>query len=354
MPEIVATSSYSFTALHAALRALPGFAQLERSALEPAGFAGTAHDHVRIKGTGFVLRLPRVSQWGLAAEVNLAYQATGFRRAAPSGHTPRLIALLPPSAEMPMGALIVEEIEGRKPRLPDDLDAIAEALRAVHRLEMLAPERRPPLLSPEHALDNLLKTIQVQAAFLERAEIAPDSVRQIRAELDWASTYADAHRGDAAPRALILTDTHPGNFVIHPSGKAYFVDLEKTMYSLPAIDLAHATLYTSTRFDPAIDRALDAEETAGFYRAYLSRIDRRAAFALMPWLAPVRRFVFLRTLTWCVKWRVESRGANGWSRLKLDERTRAHMDACLKDFFDPATIERVRSEWSEGGEPGIA
>jgi hypothetical protein len=345
MPKIVATSSHSYTALHAALCAMPGFERLGRSALEPAGFVGTTHDHVRIKGTSYILRLPRLSQWDLAAEINLAYQATGFRRAAPSGHTPRLVALLPPNADLPMGALIVEEIVGRKPRFPEDLVAIADCLRAVHGLVMPPPGRRPPLLAPAHPLDHLVGTINAQAPYLERASLSVASLEQIRAELDWVRDYAGGHRDDVAPQALILTDTHPGNFVVDGAGKAWFVDLEKAMYSLPAIDLAHATLYTSTRFDPAVDHVLSADEIATFYRAYLSKLDRRAAFALMAWLAPVRRFVYLRTLTWCAKWQVES--ARDGERMggHLDAATRAHMDAVLKDFFDPATIERVRSEW---------
>ncbi|HUC63114.1 MAG TPA: aminoglycoside phosphotransferase family protein, partial [Alphaproteobacteria bacterium] len=339
-PKLVASSSHSYTALYAALKSMPGFERLERKDLEPAGYGGTTHDHVRIRGTGFVLRLPRTSQWDLAAEINLAYQATGFRRAAQSGHTPRLVALLPPDAELPMGGLIVEEIAGRKPRLPDDLGAIAECLRAVHGLQMPPPGRRPPLLAPSHPLDHLISTVNAQAPFLERAGLSDATLRPIRAELDWARDYAGAHRTDASPQSLILTDTHPGNFVVDGAGKAWFVDLEKTMYSLPAIDLAHATLYTSTRFDPEADKALDADDTAGFYRAYLSKLERRAAFALMPWLAPVRRFVYLRTLTWCAKWQVESQSGNGRSRDHLDAATRAHMDAILKDFFEPATIER--------------
>lgn len=52
----------------------------------------------------------------LAPAANLAYQAACFERAACSGHTPALLGVLAPSAALPRGALIVEEIVGRAVR----------------------------------------------------------------------------------------------------------------------------------------------------------------------------------------------------------------------------------------------
>jgi Phosphotransferase enzyme family len=347
-PDHRETAIRDLAPLLAALRTLPDLEALGADALEPAGFTGMAHDHIRIKGRGLVLRVPRVSQWGLAAIVNLAYQTACFRRAYPSGNTPTLHAVLPPSADLPMGALLVEEIEGRKPRLPRDLAAIAAAIRAVHGLPLLRIEERRPLLSPANSLAEMLKTIELQAAFLDWAGLHREASAQLREELAWARHFVAEHAPPSELTSLILTDSHPGNFVIHSSGRAYFVDLEKAMYGLPAIDLAHATLYTSTRFDPDIDATLTEEETAAFYRDYLAGIEPERAARLQPWLAPLRRLVWLRTMTWCVKWAVESRGTGGWSRRRLDARTRGHMEACLKDFFDPATIARLRGEWSGG------
>ena len=340
---------HDFARLRTILRTLPEFHALGIDALEDAGFTGMAHDHIRIKGKGLIVRIPRVSQWSLAALVNLAYQTACFQRAYPSGHTPKLQAVLPPSEELPMGALLVEEIPGRKPRLPQDLAAIAAAIGAVHGLPLPPIADRRPLLSPPNAIVELVKTIESQATFLLSAGLHRDAEAQLREELAWARHFADEHSQPSEPTSLILTDSHPGNFVIHPSGKAYFVDLEKAMYGLPAIDLAHATLYISTRFDPEIDTVLTEADTAAFYRTYLANIDQGRISQLRPWLAPVRRLVWLRTMTWCVKWMVESRGSNGWSRLRLDKRTRRHMEVCLADFFDPATIDRIRTEWRGGG-----
>ncbi|HLI12932.1 MAG TPA: aminoglycoside phosphotransferase family protein [Alphaproteobacteria bacterium] len=351
MRDRIPADAFDVTPALAALRALPAFRNLAPDALEPAGFAGMAHDHLRLKGLGLVLRIPRVSQWALPAAVNLAYQAAAFRRAAPSGHTPRLYAVLPPSEPLPMGALLVEEIVGRKPRLPDDLPALAACLRAVHGLPLPHPQERRPLLSPDDPLGHVLRTIETQATFLGRAGRADEAEAMLREELAWARHFVTAAGHPPAPTTLILTDSHPGNFVIDAAGKAHFVDLEKAMYANPAIDLAHATLYTSTRFDPDIDTALTAEETAAFYRDYLGRIGIELREALRPWLLPLRRLVWLRTTTWCAKWRVESAGTDGWSRLRLDPRTRVHTEACIADFFAPATIARIRAEWLQGGGP---
>ena len=346
-------SSSSHAAILAALRALPELAELEAGSLEPAGFTGMAHEHLRLKGKGLILRIPRVSQWGLPAEVNLAYQASAFRRAAASGHSPLLSALLPPSPALPMGALLVEEIRGRKVRLPGDLPAIALCLSRIHRLPLPAAQARRPLLSPEPALAQMLATIELQSGFIAAAGLAPEAAALLADELAWARAFVAARARAAAPTALTVTDSHPGNFVVDDAGKAWFVDLEKAMYAHPATDLAHATLYTSTRFDPEIDAVLTRGETRAFYRSYLATLGgSAAAAALVPWLAPLRRLVWLRTLTWCVKWTVESEKPGGWSRQWLAPRALAHMEACLADFLSPARIaslsEELRRDEAEG------
>ena len=101
---------------------------------EPMPDKGLAHWHFRLPGTGWLARVPKQSQMDLPAEANLAYQSACFVRAAPSGHTPKLLGVLSPSAHLPRGALLVEEIVGRPARLPADLPAIMEALAAIHAL----------------------------------------------------------------------------------------------------------------------------------------------------------------------------------------------------------------------------
>src|SRR5690606_24070022 len=106
------------------------------------------------------------------------------------------------------------------------------------------------------------------------------------------------------PIALVLTDTHPGNFLVDAAGRAVIVDLEKALYGSPATDLAHATLYTSTTWDVASRAAPSVDEIAAFYRRYLGTVAPALGRRLRPWLVPMRRLTFLRAITWCAKWDV--------------------------------------------------
>jgi len=67
---------------------------------------GLAHEHITLGDSKLLLRIPKQSQLALNAQDNLHYQATCFARMLPSGHTPACHALLPPSAQLQMGALL--------------------------------------------------------------------------------------------------------------------------------------------------------------------------------------------------------------------------------------------------------
>jgi hypothetical protein len=340
-----------------ALARLPDFAGIGADALQPMKVGGIAHDHVRIAGRGAVLRLPRLSQFGLDPADNLAYQAAGFTRAQPSGRTPRLIAVLPAEPDLLYGALVVEEIVGRRVRLPDDLAAIAEALARIHELPLPPAPMRPPLRDHQDPVAATLAVILAQAEHLRDARLRPDALGAIAEELGWARQFAGEIAGGmvkaAQPVALVATDTHPGNFLIDGDGRAVLVDLEKMLYGAPAIDLAHATLYTSTTWEREVAAVLSVEQTARFYRAYLDERPAEIAAALKPWLLPMRRITWLRTITWMIRWRAVSAARpddpalGPWSRSRLATDLVAHMLARIDDFTDPATIARIRAEWLE-------
>jgi len=343
--------------LSRALVQLPGFADIGPEDLEPMIVGGIAHDHFRIIGRGAVLRVPRLSQFGLAPADNLAYQAAGFERAQPSGRTPRLIAVVPAAPDLPYGALVVEEIAGRPVRLPDDLGPIAEALARIHELPLPPPDARPPLRDHHDPVAATLVTILAQAEHLHDARLHPDALNAIAEELGWARQFAGEIAAGivkaAQPVALVATDTHPGNFLIEERGRAMLVDLEKMLYGAPAIDLAHATLYTSTTWEREVAAALSVEQIARFYRAYLDERPADVAAALKPWLLPMRRITWLRTITWMIRWRAVSAARlddpalGPWSRRRLAPDLVAHMLARIDDFTAPAMIARIRAEWLE-------
>ena len=297
------------------------------SALDAAGIdpgtpalmpdTGLAHDHVRLGGTGWIARLPKQSQMQLGAAENLAYQAACFERASASGHAPRLDAVLPPSEALPRGGLIVEEIDGRPARLPGDLPAIMAALAMIHALPVPEAPARPPLLDPADPLTDLLEEIDTQAAYLPAAHADTRAIieRHLKALRDLAGAAA------RPPQRLISFDAHPGNFLITPSGRAVLVDLEKARYSAPPLDLAHATLYTSTTWDVASH-------------------------------APMRRAMWLWSMTWCAKWRVLSdadaqAGQDGedWASDKSEAALIAHVRTRVDHYLDPETAARIDREF---------
>ncbi|MGY0835563.1 phosphotransferase family protein [Azospirillum argentinense] len=333
------TSGSTGTAgLHGALTRLPAFAGLPSGALEPMPRRGVAHDHVRLPGKGLVARVPRWSQLGLDPFANLEQQATAFRRAAPSGHTPELAAVLPPGPELPMGALVVTEIVGRPPRLPGDMPAIARALAALHALPLPPDGERAPLPAPADPVAATLAQVERQAVWFERAGLAPDALALLERELDDARAF---HCAAPIPITLVGSDVHPGNFLIDAAGKAWFTDLEKAQYGHPAIDLAHASLYTSTKWEREVAAVLAPDEVAAFHEAWEAAVPPALAEAVRPWRQPLRRLTWLRTLSWMARWRVEGAALSP----DMPDSLAAHMDAHAVDVLRPEIIGRVAAEW---------
>ncbi len=339
-------------ALAAALTEQERYGRLTAADLEPMTVKGIAHDHLRIRGQGLLLRVPRQSQFALPPADNLRYQAAAFARAYPSGHTPRLDAVLEPRPQLPMGALVVEEIRGRPMRLSEDLPRSAAALAAIHRLPVPPAPERPPLADHSDAVVGTLGFIERQWAFRDRARLDPETRAQLEVEIAWARVYAEEPK-PPQPVTLVATDSHPGNFLVEENGRAVLVDLEKMLYGAPAIDLAHHTLYTSTTWDVDAAGVLSPAEIEAFHRAYLQALPAALAEAIAPWIAPLRRLTWLRTMTWAIKWRVlmqppgpgEER-AEDWSATPMPPAYRAHVAARIADFLAPETVTRVRAEWA--------
>lgn len=343
--------------LHSALKAAPGYGELARGELRPLKAQGLAHDHVALGGTGVLARVPKQSQFGFAAADNLAYQAACFERVSASGHGPQLHGVLPPSTLLPMGALLVEFIEGRPPRLPEDLPATAAAMAAVHSLPLPPEAERPPLENHSDPVAGAMAEIERQAEFIPEAGLDAGSRTEIERELAWARDFAAKLEG-AQPLTLVLTDTHPGNFLIRPDGTAVIVDLEKALYGSPGTDLAHHTVYSSTTWDTEVHAELSRTQVAAFYRRYLDDADPELAAALRPWLIPLRRITWLRAITWCVKWSVAHRKARletkqdaesteDWSAENTDPALIAHVADRVATYLSPEILRRMTGEWRE-------
>jgi hypothetical protein len=329
-------------ALAAALTAAGGLGRVRPADLIELPRRGLAHRHWRIRGRGLVVRVPILPSDNPAA--SLQRQAEIFRRAAASRHTPRLHAALAPRRGLALGALVVAEIKGRAPRVPSDLDKIAAALAAIHALPVPPPAQQPPLDSPE---DPFAATLALIERNLHRAaDSLPAAARVVLdAEVAWARRFAADHAKalSASPRALVVTDAHPRNFVMAADGRsgkdrAICLDLERACYGSPAIDLAHAVLPIAVAWGRHGER-LNAADQRRFLASYFKHRGTAARRALQPWLAPFRRLVRLRTTAAYAAFRASgAEAALGPAARRLARRA-------IATALDPRHLARPPTGW---------
>jgi hypothetical protein len=224
-------------------------------------------------------------------------------------------------------------------------------MASIHTLPVPARAGRAPILAPADPLADLLEEIGAQAAYLDPAGIAPETTELIRDGITDLSVLVAAPARPAA--RLISFDAHPGNFLVEPSGRAVLVDLEKCRYSAPQLDLAHATLYTSTTWDVASHAVLGVEEVARVHERWIGRIGGADwARDAGRWLVPMRRAMWLWSMTWCAKWRVLSaRAARGdgegedWSAEASGADLVAHVRDRVDHYLAAATARMVADEF---------
>lgn len=319
---------------------------------------GLAHAHFLLGRHRVLARVPKQSQMQLQADRNLVYQQACFERAAPGGHSPALIGVLPVSANLPRGALLVEKIDGRPATLPGDLDAIMRALASIHALPLLPPERQAPLLAPQDPLAAMLDEIDSQANHLDTNGIHDDSRRAIRSTVaDVRQQAGTMQRGNDSAVAtvpvttLVAYDAHPGNYLIRADGSAVLVDLEKARYGYPAVDIAHATLYTSTTWDIHQRVVLDVPTIAHAYRHWAGALGADKAGPASEWLT-LRKAMWLWSVTWCAKWKAQSqqsadltRAGEDWSAQLSEDKLVAHVRDRVEHYLTPETIARVLAEF---------
>ncbi len=316
---------------------------------EPLPDKGLAHWHVRLPGSGLLARVPKQSQMDLPAAANLQYQAACFARAAPSGHVPRLHAVLAPSENLPRGALLVEEITGQPARLPHDLPALVQALAALHALPLLPDAERGPLLNPADPMAALLHEIEQQAQHLEAAQL-PAASRAGIAAVWMPLKAACAQRTQPWAKRLIAFDAHPGNFLLRADGSAVLVDLEKARYGVAALDVAHATLVTSTTWDIDSSCALDAAQVLGAYAGWQQALGSAHAGPPQDWLL-ARSAMWLWSVTWCAKWRAcaaqaarSSGDGEDWSSQHSTQRLAQHVRGRVDAYLSAPGVDSVRAE----------
>ncbi|UUX47975.1 aminoglycoside phosphotransferase family protein [Nisaea acidiphila] len=342
------TTDLDLRNLHAELMKLNIFHGLALEDLIKLPARGLTHDHVLLgdrawKGRRLLARVPRLARRDMTPEEALFLQAESFRRAAPSRHTPELHWLLDPCPRLPNGALVVDAVEGKPAQLPRDLREIAETLASVHRLPV--PEKTAPLPRVVRPIEALVGLIEAQAEFVPALVAGRDARAILEEECKWARSFAAEHGETPLPPTLVLTDTHPGNYVLQKDGRAIFVDMEKTQYGSPAIDLAHASLHTSVTWDPDVSGEVSRDDVVEFYETYMTAVPPSLARSLEPWLLPFRRLTWLRTTTWGCKWYAENEAQVSRSGDGQRERMLKGVLERLRAMVRRETMERVRGEW---------
>ncbi|MBX3498446.1 MAG: aminoglycoside phosphotransferase family protein [Alphaproteobacteria bacterium] len=346
----------SLAPLLAALRARPPFAQLSIDDLVPLAATGTAHGHVRIvppiDGRRLLARIAYAHPGDAGASARLHRQAAAFRHVEQADVTPRLVELIEPADGLPGGVLIVDAIDGRPPHLPHEMALIADTLAALHALPLPANDSVLPRL--DNPFRATMEVIEDHAArFLDHAVPEPRARAGLAEELHALRAMALTLGRRPQPMALALGDTHPGNFLVDDAGKAWFVDLEKVHGGSAAIDLAHASLPTSTLWTEAAEQVLSIDELRVFHRRYLERIGGGPASALRPWLLPMRRLTWLRTMVFFCRWRVQTRAPRDpadpgqWSASGMAPAMLAHIDRRIDDCFKADSIHAMRAEWRD-------
>jgi hypothetical protein len=322
--------------LAAALSADRRYGRVAAADLSELPRSGLAHRHWRVRGRGVLLRVPLFDD-----AVAIAREVETFRRAAPSAHTPLLHGVLAPTPGLPGGAMIVDAVRGRSPRLPQDLPAIAQALAAIHELPVPPPAARAPLSAPEEPFAATLAVIERHLA-ASAPSLTAGMRSVIDAELAWARDYAGRHATELrrGPRSLVLTDTHPRNFIRRADGAAIAVDLEKALYGAPAIDLAHAVLPASIAWGRRGER-VGATDRRRFLAAYFKHRTPSAEAALRPFLAPMLRLTWLRTTAAFAAFR-----ASGADRV-MGPAARALARRAIAAALDPKAMVAAHQLWTD-------
>ena len=188
-------------------------------------------------------------------------------------------------------------------------------------------------------------------AFSTRPSRDPGARAEIVEELELMRDRTGTLSGRPQPLSIALADTHPGNFIVDRAGIAWFVDLEKVHVGSSAIDLAHATLPTSTVWHPDVGKVLSHAEVKRFYDSYLAKIGGTRAAELQQWLQPMRRLTWLRTIMFMARWKVQTEAPRDpsdpsqWSDAGLEPAMKVHLQARIDQCFDRDSIRALRAEW---------
>lgn len=312
-------------------QSLPSLSSRRPDQLAALTSSGLSHDHIRIGDSGWLLRIPRGNQLGMAASDYLTLQQDCFRMAAQSGHAPSIKGIIAPDDALPNGALVVEAIKGRKAAGPEDAKPIARALAALHKI----PPQDAGLQIAERpfASQHFLLT-EVFATASDTGNIAPESRKLLAQERhDVVAALEGIDRGHY-PLSLIGGDSHPANFLITPDDKAYLVDVEFANFDVAAIDLADASLAVTQRLDPDM-RIWTPDARKDFHATWAHHAGEGLSARLDESRAIAERAVRLRTLLWLADW---TAGSQTGIESRITPQAKHNWDRMAQAYLEPGQL----------------
>ena len=102
---------------------------------------------------------------------------------------------------------------------------------------------------------------------------------------------------------------------------------------------------------PDVGKVLSRAEVEGFCASYLAKIGEIRAAELLPWLQPMRRLTWLRTIMFMARWKVQTEAPRDpsdpsqWSDAGLEPAMKVHLRARIGQCFDRDSIRALRAEW---------
>ncbi len=313
------------------------FDHVRKSDLQPMNSRGLAHDHVRINGTEWLLRILRGNQLGADDQSYLPLQKNIYDEMSPSGVTPRALGIITANEEFPHGAVIVKYIEGRHINNAKDLKAVAKSLGQLHKMTSdkgtgnldVSPS---PLATQDFLLREVFKDSFNAAASGSKMQ------QLLCAERARILGAIDELKSADLPLSLIGGDSHLGNYLIDKNGKAWLVDIEFATYDLALIDLADASLPMNAGIDYSIGVTPSVHDRTVFYHGWASVVGKTISEALRPHRDLAEKTVQLRTLAWLVDWKERARFEDNGA---MNDATRKNYDDMADYYLRPRQLNKL-------------
>lgn len=286
-----------------------------------------------------VLRLVTGSQIGLALPDQVVYEARALKLLAPSGRTPRLLAVEPQPEALPYPFLTETFLPGRPLDYATDLVGAAACVADIHAVPVTADhglqlhDRPGPSIYAESRAWATKYLGWDGAATASRAELhrAFEAVERDLAASDDLFREPDL--------VFVNYDLNTHNFVVH-DGQVALLDWEKARVAPAVQDLAHFLLPTTTLWRAATATRLTAAQRDGFIDAYLACRPAPDRTRFLQQLAAMERMIALRAVSWCA-WALHA-AATGEraisNRETLDASAGYLQPDFLADLFGTATV----------------